>query len=300
MTEWYYTDAERLQHGPVGPEILAELHSKGLMSGDALVWREGMSEWKPWREMLREVIVGGMPDDPRAEALARAAEAAPDDGAFRPYAVVERSPYAPPTARIDTAAPSVVHGGHIVYAAFWKRFAAAFIDNFVLAIAGAMIGVVIGGAGALSGDVSPEYSGLDAFIQIVSMLMGASYFGWMYASSHQASLGKMAVGIKVVRTDGSPIGFWRGFGRYFAMIPSALILMIGYLMAAFTARKQALHDMICDTLVVDKHAFTDHPEWQQEGLDGVTIVILVIAGLMLLGLFAVIAIAGMALVGMSR
>jgi uncharacterized RDD family membrane protein YckC len=163
-----------------------------------------------------------------------------------------------------------------------------------------VIGMVIGFSQAMSGDFDTGYTPVDVFVQILSMLIGACYFGWMYSSSHQASLGKMAVGIKVVRSDGSAIGFWRGFARYFAMIPSALILMIGYLMAAFTERKQALHDMICDTLVVDKHAYTEHPEWQREELDAVTIVILVLAGLFALGLVAMIGLAGVALLGMSR
>jgi uncharacterized RDD family membrane protein YckC len=300
MTEWYYSDAQRQQHGPVGPEHLANLHARGLLPAETLVWREGMSEWKPWREMMREVVVGGMPEDPRAEALVRAAEAAPDDGAYRPYAIAERSPYAPPTARVEAAA-AVVHGGHVVYAAFWKRFAALVIDNFLLGIVGGILGAVIGFNQAMSGDFGGDlYTPLDLFVQILSMLIGACYFGWMYSSSRQASLGKMAVGIKVVRTDGSAIGFWRGFARYFAAIPSALLLLIGYLMAAFTERKQTLHDMMCDTLVVDRYAYTEHWEQQQEGLDAVTIVILVLFGLFVLGMLALLALTGVALLGMSR
>ena len=111
----------------------------------------------------------------------------------------------------------------------------------------------------------------------------------MHSSGNQASLGKMAIGIKVVRTDGSRISFWRAFGRYWALIPSAIILGIGYLMAAFTDRKQALHDMICDTLVVDKWAYTDRPEWQREDLGVVAIVVLALAGLLVFGMFALFA-----------
>lgn len=299
MTEWYYSDAQRQQHGPVGPEHLANLHARGLLPGETLVWREGMSEWKPWREMMREVVVGGMPEDPRAEALVRAAEAAPDDGAYRPYAIAERSPYAPPTARVEVAA-APVHDGHVVYAAFWKRFAALVIDNFLLGIVGGIIGGIIGFSQAMSGDFDTGYSPVDLVVQIVSMLIGGCYFGWMYSSSHQASLGKLAVGIKVVRSDGSPIGFWRGFARYFAMIPSGLLLLVGYLMAAFTERRQALHDMMCDTLVVDKYAYTEHWEQQREELDAVTIVILVLTGLFVLGMLALIGLAGVAVLGMSR
>lgn len=301
MTEWYYSDAQRQQHGPVGPEHLAHLHARGLLPAETLVWREGMSEWKPWREMMREVIVGGMPDDPRAEALVRAAEAAPDDGAYRPYAIAERSPYAPPTARVEAAA-AIVDDGYVVYAAFWRRFAALMIDNVLLGIVGgiigAMIGAVIGVNQAMSGDFASDlYTPLELFIQLLSLAIGGCYFGWMYSSSHQASLGKMAVGIKVVRSDGSALGFWRGFGRYFAAIPSALLLLAGYLMALFTERKQTLHDMMCDTLVVDRYAYTEHWQQQREGLDAVTIVILVLFGLFVLGMFALI---GIVALGLAR
>ena len=298
MTDWYYSDAQRQQHGPVDAGDLAMLHNKGLLTADMLVWREGMSGWKPWSEMIREVIAGGAPEDPRAEAMARAAEAAPNDGAYRPYAIAEPSPYAPPQAQVG-AHDSVVLGGHVVYAGFWKRVAASIIDNFLLGIVGAVIGGIIGvaiGVGAGLED-SPA---LDVLINLFSIALGAVYFAWMHSSEQQASLGKMAVGIKVVRTSGERISFARGFGRHFATILSAIILGIGYLMAAFTGRKQALHDMICDTLVVDKHAFTDHPEWQNEELGTVTIVILVLFGLLFVGLFAIAMIAGAALMGGIR
>ena len=298
MTDWYYSDAQRQQHGPVDAGELAALHNKGLLTADMLVWREGMSGWRPWGEMIREVIAGGAPEDPRAEAMARAAEAAPNDGAYRPYAIAEPSPYAPPQAQV-AAGGGIVTGGHIVYAGFWKRVAASIIDNFLLGMVGGVIGGIIGvaiGVGAGLED-SPV---LDVMLNLFSIALGALYFGWMHSSEQQASLGKMAVGIKVVRTSGERISFARGVGRHFATILSAIILGIGYLMAAFTDRKQALHDMICDTLVVDKHAFTDHPEWQNEELGTVTIVVLVLAGLMLVGVFAVVLIAGAALMGGMR
>ncbi len=308
MTEWYYSDAQRQQHGPVGPGELAALHTKGLLPPETLVWREGMSEWKPWRDMIREVVVGGLPDDPRAEALVKAAEAAPDDGAYRPYAIAEASPYAPPQARVDESS-TVVAGGRVVYAGFWKRVAAYFIDYFVVtAITYALmipLGMVMAvGIGASAASDDPFASGasvaLMGLIYLVSIAIPMLYFAWMHASSTQATLGKMAVGIKVVRGDGSRISFWRGVGRLFATILSSLILMIGWLMAAFTERKQALHDMVCDTLVVDKWAYTDHPEWQREELGTVTVVILVLAGLAFFAVIALVAAMGAMFAGGLR
>ena len=84
---------------------------------------------------------------------------------------------------------------------------------------------------------------------IVIVVTGA-YFAILESSARQATLGKMAIGIKVTDVDGRRISLIRATGRFFAKILSGLILLIGYIMAAFTARKQALHDILAGTLVV--------------------------------------------------
>ena len=82
-------------------------------------------------------------------------------------------------------------------------------------------------------------------------------------SGRQATLGKMAVGIKVTDDDGQRIASRVASAAISPRILSSLILFIGYIMAAFTDRKRALHDMIASTLVVDRWAFTAHPERQR-------------------------------------
>jgi uncharacterized RDD family membrane protein YckC len=74
----------------------------------------------------------------------------------------------------------------------------------------------------------------------------------MESSVKQATLGKLAIGIIVTDLQGSRITFGRATGRYFGKILSSLILSIGYIMAGFTEKKQALHDMIAGCLVVMK------------------------------------------------
>jgi uncharacterized RDD family membrane protein YckC len=81
------------------------------------------------------------------------------------------------------------------------------------------------------------------------------FAGWIYeasleSSSKQATVGKMALGLKVTNEQGARISFARASARYFSKILSRMILLIGYIMAGFTARKQALHDIIAGTLVV--------------------------------------------------
>ncbi|GAC1442936.1 MAG: hypothetical protein NVSMB52_00700 [Chloroflexota bacterium] len=119
-----------------------------------------------------------------------------------------------------------------MYAGFWKRFIAYLLDSILVAI---VTGILLRAIPALS------FSGI---------LIAWLYFAFMESSEHQATLGKMALGIKVTDLDGSRISFGTASIRYFSKILSALILMIGFIMAAFTAKKQALHDMIANTLVV--------------------------------------------------
>ena len=70
------------------------------------------------------------------------------------------------------------------------------------------------------------------------------------SGSARATWGKRALGIMVTDLDGGRISFWRALGRNLGKLISALLLCFGYLMAAFTRRKQALHDMMAGTLVV--------------------------------------------------
>ncbi len=148
------------------------------------------------------------------------------------------------------------------YAGFWLRFFAYVIDSIVMSIVFFMImipiGIIIGVAGA-AGAVSMDEADL-AFLEgplmalyyVASISMQWLYEALLTASSKQATLGKMALGLVVTDMEGNRISFGRATGRFFAKIPSGLILMIGFLMQPFTAKKQALHDMLAGTLVVKR------------------------------------------------
>jgi uncharacterized RDD family membrane protein YckC len=131
-----------------------------------------------------------------------------------------------------------------VYAGFWRRVAAVLLDGLILAIVEVPIALLLVGADAYSDPtrVRPP-SGL-------STALAWLYFALMESSPKQATLGKMALGIVVTDLEGRRIGFGRATGRHFAKILSALILGIGFLMVAFTERKQGLHDLLAKTLVV--------------------------------------------------
>ncbi|MBP6748709.1 MAG: RDD family protein [Xanthomonadaceae bacterium] len=311
MTQWYYSNAQRERLGPVGADDLTQLHRNGQIGADTLVWREGYADWKPWREAIDEVLPAAAataaspfeaaPTATPATTFATAGPDAPADADANPYRMAEPiSPYAPPKAQVSES-DGFVAGGRVVYAGFWKRVAASIIDSFVVGIAGAMVGMVFGvimvammGAGGFDEGMAIL---LQIVNQVVGLALGATYFGWMHSSSMQASIGKLAVGIKVVRGDGSRISFARGFGRYFAYMLSLLTIGIGLIMAGFTDRKRALHDMISDTLVVDKYAYTAQSELQRDELGTVAIVVLCLWGLLLVGIIALFAVAGFAIFG---
>lgn len=74
----------------------------------------------------------------------------------------------------------------------------------------------------------------------------------MENSATQGTLGKLALGIKVTDLNGRRIGFGRATGRHFGKFISTLTLLIGYIMVAFTQKKQGLHDMMAGCLVVNR------------------------------------------------
>jgi len=138
-------------------------------------------------------------------------------------------------------------------AGFWIRVVAALIDGLVISVVVLPVaGIIILLIGFAGGAVRMPGSGVELVRGIVvrTLFFCASwiYEAVMESSSRQATLGKMAMGLKVTDEQGRRISFVRASGRYFSKIISS-ILFIGYIMVGFTARKQGLHDLIAGTLV---------------------------------------------------
>jgi len=163
------------------------------------------------------------------------------DNDFNPYAAPDAGGYASNEMDAD---PSM-----FVYAGFFRRFAAAFLDGIIMNVVGLGMGIAFG-IMIVSTGMDPENPVANIVLSILSMVAGIGYEAGMTSSSYQATLGKMALGMKVTDIHGQRFGFTRAVGRLFAKIPSAMILMIGYLIQPFTEKKQALHDILAGTLVV--------------------------------------------------
>ena len=135
------------------------------------------------------------------------------------------------------------------YAGFWLRVGAYIIDAIILGIVGAIIGAIFGAGMAASADPMDPTGGGNLMLNLVSLIIGIAYFAGLESSNWQATVGKKALGLVVTDLNGQRISLLKGVGRYLAKILSALILLIGFIMVAFTERKQGLHDMLAGTLV---------------------------------------------------
>jgi uncharacterized RDD family membrane protein YckC len=151
----------------------------------------------------------------------------------------------------QVAVPATVR----TYAGFWIRFAAIFIDAIVVGVIMSPVSMLTSlFFGTLPGR-RPEVA-IPALMSVVGLAFSLSLVvNWLYealmtSSSKQATVGKLVFGLIVTDTQGARLSFLHATGRHFAKFLSSITLAIGYIMAAFTERKQALHDFIAGTYVL--------------------------------------------------
>jgi len=162
------------------------------------------------------------------------------------------------TARVSAPLP---------YAGFWVRFVAAFVDGLILGIPFWIVVTVLifmfGGFGMMMHRNAADPRAAAALLAPMFMLFFLGmlafvvlewlYFAGMESSTRQATFGKSVMSLRVTNYEGQRISFGHATGRFFAKIVSGLIPFgIGYIMAGFTEKKQALHDLIAGTLVLKK------------------------------------------------
>ena len=133
------------------------------------------------------------------------------------------------------------------YAGFWKRVAAMLIDAIIITPIMIGIGMVLGVALVVVGSDSIQF-----VLNIIGLIVSCVYFALMESSGMQGTLGKKALGIKVTDLKGNQISFNKATDRYLCKLFSLVILAVGYIMVAFTERKQGLHDIMAECVVVNK------------------------------------------------
>ncbi len=169
-------------------------------------------------------------------------------GSFGAGSATEPPPF--PATELAAPTPSAVR-----YGGFWRRVGAAFVDGvivWIVILAASFLmrisaGVPVAPLWKGSAGATPLFTCVEALVRLV--------IGWIYSASlessvKQATIGKMALGMRVTDLAGRRISFGRATGRHFGKFLSSLILGIGFLMVAFSEKKQGLHDRIAKTLVV--------------------------------------------------
>jgi uncharacterized RDD family membrane protein YckC len=154
----------------------------------------------------------------------------------------------------------VAVAGVLNYAGFWIRCGARLIDWIILFVPTIALVLLIQGviaamtaAAVASGSRVPVAITLVGMALMVLLLFGVQAgYTVFFLGRYGATPGKMACGLRVVRSDGSAITYGRATGRFFADLLNGWTFYIGYLIAAFDAETRALHDHICDTRVVYK------------------------------------------------
>jgi uncharacterized RDD family membrane protein YckC len=270
---WYYLDAERKQNGPVAAEIIRNALRDGRISADTLVWRDGLVDWRPLQQLADELGLSPTSASPSARSSDTNINA----------------DHRPPTDIASASGGS----GDVVPAGFMRRWAALFLDTLILAIPIVIFAMMIAIPMRLFARDNEIAQGLaQGLYYLLYFLIAPLYYVGQESSIHQATLGKRALGIKVTDNEGRRLRFAHALARWFAAALSYLTLYIGFLMAAFTERKRALHDIVAGTLVVDQWAYTEFPERQKRELSGCLVAFLV--GMLLipfvLGVIAAIAV----------
>lgn len=264
--QWYYSRADRTHAGPYTQEAFRTLLDSGYLDDQTLVWHAGLDQWQPL-SALREDLGIPAPD----QSPTPAAEGKAETGSSRVRCVVTkrwiprdhairyRDQWVSPAGRneyfqrIIEGAPRI---GEPRYAGFWLRFAAKIIDGLIVGVVN--IAIAFAGSAILLfvSLGSSDATNLDFFflvyqivVNLTNILIDVGY-STFFIGRFAATPGKMLFKMKVVRPDGSKVSYRRALGRKLAEWVSYLLLMMGYIMAAFDDEKRTLHDRMASTRVI--------------------------------------------------
>lgn len=157
---------------------------------------------------------------------------------------------------------------HSTFAGFWLRFVAYIIDtviiyalqSFIFVPVFGLLGISFASRSAQIENMSDAeamgaigaMAALSSAAILLSSVIALLYWTIMESSKYQATIGKLALGLKVTDMDGKSLDFVKALVRNLCKILSGMIMGIGYIIAGFTEKKQGLHDIIANTLVVKK------------------------------------------------
>lgn len=252
--EWYYAvGGERI--GPVDETAFRSLVENGTVGPSTLVWNAELPDWVRWGELSGAATPPPpLPAEPgTTEPTAICVECGQTFREQDGIRIDEQFICAgcKPTffMRVQQGQPALKE---FVYAGFWIRFVAKFVDGLIISVPFQILfGVLQYNLGGFSPE--SEFSAALGLVLVLSWIVPLAAnltYNAYFLSSGGATPGKRLVGIQVIRPNGEYVTFARGLGRTAGEMISALICYIGYIMVVFDARKRSLHDHMADTLVV--------------------------------------------------
>lgn len=266
--DWYYHDGSA-QQGPIHADDFAARVNEGVIHSETYVWHSGMTDWKKLAEAVPDWKAQFTTADLAASTV-KAQASGPVGGSVESCLECRRSfPKADLVffnqgwvcadckpgfvQKIKEGVETSALG--VEYAGFWIRFAAKLIDGVILSVvqfAGQLVLMLLMAGIGESGDAAAVLAiVLGLVFALVSIAIRVAYDTY-FVGKYQATPGKMACGLKVIRPGGEPLTYGRALGRHFAEWVTGLTLAIGYILAAFDEQKRSLHDRIADTRVVRK------------------------------------------------
>jgi uncharacterized RDD family membrane protein YckC len=268
--DWLY-ESEGAKRGPIATSELLDLANAGTIGAATPVSYDRGTTWRPFGEIAAGLAPAPVPPPPdavpppplpaatdpgaeRSAACALCAKTLPESELLRyegHFVCADCKPLFVQRLREGLALP-----GSRVYAGFWIRVGAKLIDglilyavNFVIGIAfGLVMPALVDPAATTPGEMLPFFA-MTCGLMLVQLAIGVA-FTVFFLTRFGGTPGKLALRLRVIRSDGSGIGTGRAFGRHFADMLSGLTIGIGYVIAGFDDEKRALHDHICDTRVV--------------------------------------------------
>lgn len=241
MAKWYYLKGEE-RLGPFEQPAFDELVRQGTIAPETLVWRDGMADWQSY---------GQAGQAPSAEQMAGDHVACVECGSvfLKEDAISFRGNYVCANCKptfVAKITQGVERSSELNYAGFWIRFGAKFLDWLIVGIPMEVLRYSLFGIEALLG---AETTPGELLFDLFNLCLGICYT-WLLTWKFGGTLGKLAIGLRVVTANGEPISCGRALGRTLAEILSVITLLIGYIIAAFDSEKRALHDHISGTRVI--------------------------------------------------
>lgn len=222
MTEklWYYVDAQQQKIGPVAAGIIKDAYQRGELRADSLVWNADLPQWQSLADHSEKLGIN----------LSRQTSTLPN-------------------------------GREVKYANFFHRWAAFVFDQCLLSFSALLLVFSVTAAiyflAGFSFEKNPDAAAMlmagSVFIYMLLYLaMSGSYHIHFESSSRQGSWGKQYLGLLVTTDQGECLDKRTAALRWFSAALSHLSQNIGFLMAAFTQKRQALHDFLANTLVIER------------------------------------------------